>query len=276
MKVLWFNGNFGNQIFYCAYKDYLADVFPCDIIYAYIDEKCPPVKVEERTNLHLPKISFFIDILSFFVFKVAGVIFRRIPIKFLPGWYCGRGALNDKACFFDNSMQNKLFYENKPSNWLEIKEPAKLEDDYLKWKFTIANNPSVCIHIRRGDYVKPGSAYVDLLSTDYYLKALAYAKSILPNALYFFFSDDLEYVRTVFRGENIYYVDCNKGDRGYLDIVLMSLAKINIMANSTFSYWASYIAHENKTVIYPKRWFCDWTHREAPDIMLNRDNWIGF
>ena len=33
MKVIWFNGNFGNQIFYCAYKDYLQANYPKEKIY---------------------------------------------------------------------------------------------------------------------------------------------------------------------------------------------------------------------------------------------------
>ena len=41
-------------------------------------------------------------------------------------------------------------------------------------------------------------------------------------------------VKELFKGENIHYVDCNKGNEGYLDIKLMSLAKVNIIANSTF------------------------------------------
>lgn len=274
MKVIWFNGNFGNQIFYCAYKDYLEKKFPKEKVFAYIDKKCPPVKVEERTNLTMPKQSAWVDYASFLVFKVIGVLLRRMPLKMVPRWYCGKGELNDNATFNGHSIQVKSFYENTDSSWLQIKEPDALEDDYLKWKQLILESSSVCIHLRRGDYVKPGSAYVDLSSTDYYRKAMDYAKSILPDAKFFFFSDDLDYVKGVFQSDNVYYVDCNKGSNGYLDIKLMSLAKVNIMANSTFSYWASYIDNEHKTVIYPKQWFCEWTGRKSPDIMLEKKNWI--
>lgn len=274
MKVIWFNGNFGNQIFYCAYKDYLNNKYPHEKVFAYIDGKCPPVKVEERTNLQLPLSSSGVNIISFLVFKVVGALFRRMSVKYVPQWYCGKGILNDESTFIGHSMQEKSFYEDRASDWLQIKEPINPDDVYLKWKKRIQEGPSVCVHLRRGDYVAAGSAYVDLSSTDYYQKAMDYAKSILPDAQFFFFSDDLDYVRALFKGRNIHYVDCNKGSNGYLDIKLMSLAKVNIMANSTFSYWASYINHEHKTVIYPHQWFCDWTGRSAPDIMLKKDNWI--
>lgn len=273
MKVIWFNGNFGNQIFYCAYKDYLRSKYPQERVYSYIDPKCPPVKVEERTNLSLPENSFLINVISFFVFKVIGVLFRRIPLKCVPKWYCESGELKDFATFNGHYLQVKSYYENRPSNWLDIKEPESPDDDYVRWKNLISNNSSVCVHLRRGDYVKPGSAYADLSSTDYYQKAMEYAKSIMPDAKFFFFSDDLDYVKGLFKGDNIFYVDCNKDNNGYLDIKLMSLAKVNIIANSTFSYWAAYINHEKKKVIYPQVWFDVRTGRKAPDIML--DSWIG-
>lgn len=274
MKVIWFNGNFGNQIFYCAYKDYLKSKYPNEKIYAFVDPNCPPILVEERTNLKMPRQSIWVNILSFLVFKVIGVLLRRIPVKYVPKWYCGIGPIDSEATFFAHSLQRKGFYEKRSSDWLIIKEPDELDGEYQKWKKLIMDGQSVCVHLRRGDYVKPGSAYVDLSSTDYYRKAMDYAKSILPDAKFFFFSDDLDYVKGVFQSDNVYYVDCNKGSNGYLDIKLMSLAKVNIMANSTFSYWASYIDNEHKTVIYPKQWFCEWTGRKSPDIMLEKKNWI--
>ena len=274
MKVIWFNGNFGNQIFYCAYKDYLNQYYPNERVFSFIDPKCPPVKVNERTNLECPQNRLIITVLSFIVFKIIGVIFRRIPLRFVPKWYCDRGEINDDATFFGHSLQVRSFYEHKQSSWLEIKEPAIPAESYLKWKTMILEGPSVCVHLRRGDYVIDGSAYVDLSSTDYYQKAMEYAESVLPGATFFFFSDDLDYVKSRFKGDNIYYVDCNKGNDGYLDIKLMSLARINIIANSTFSYWAAYMNNENKIVVYPKKWFCGWTGRSAPRIMLDSSNWI--
>ena len=273
MKVIWFQGNFGNQIFYCAYKDYLTQRYPNENVYAYVDKNCPPLTIEERTNLTIPRKSVWVDIISLFVFKILGVLFRRMPQNLVPKWYCGNGVLNDKATFFAHSTQAKFFYEGRRSDWLVIKEPEMSTCDYLKWKHRIVNGKSVCVHLRRGDYIKTGSAYVDLSSISYYQKAMDYAKGKLPDAEFYFFSDDMDYVKTVFKGENIYYVDCNQGCYGYLDILLMSLAKINIIANSTFSYWAAYINNEQKTVIYPKEWFSGWTGRKAPDIML--DDWIA-
>lgn len=275
MKVIWFNGNFGNQIFYCAYKDYLQQKFPNEKIYAYIDAKCPPVKVEERTNLKIPKRSKCVNLVSFLVFKIIGVFLRRISVEYVPSWYCGKGKLDDNATFIGHSLQENYYYAEKDSNWLNIVVDGSYSTEYLNYECKIRSCDAICVHIRRGDYVKPGSLYEDLSATDYYDKAIEMAKSKCPKGKLFFFSDDLEYVRERFKNEKAYFVDCNKGSDGYLDMKLMSLAKICIMANSTFSYWAAYMGHENKLVIYPKKWFKEDSGRKAPDIMLKKDNWIG-
>lgn len=272
MKVIWFNGNLGNQIFYCKYKDYLKQAYPKHNVYAYIDSKCPKVNVDRFFNIELPKQHPLINVLSFFVFKVLGAILRRISRKFTPKWYCEEGELNDMATFFGHNLQTCSYYKHESSDWLQIKMPHTLSPEYTDWAAKITTENSVAIHLRRGDYVRPGSAYVDLSATNYYEKAMDKARELLPDCQFFFFSDDLDYVKSKFKGDNIHYVDCNRGENSYLDIKLMSMAKVNIMANSTFSYWGAYIGHEKKTVIYSDQWFCEKTGRSMPPIML--DNWI--
>ena len=53
-------------------------------------------------------------------------------------------------------------------------------------------------------------------------------------------------------------------------LILMSKANAIIMANSTFSWWASFLASENTTVITPTKWF-----KGAEDpIDLSPPHWI--
>ena len=47
-----------------------------------------------------------------------------------------------------------------------------------------------------------------------------------------------------------------EGQKDFIDMYLMSLCKDNITANSTFSWWGSYLnMNPNKRVITPKTWF---------------------
>lgn len=270
MKVIWFNGNLGNQVFYCKYADFLRRKFPQENVYFYSNSKCPKISVEQYFHLSLPQRTN--SIITIIVFEILGKLFRRIPLNFVPSWYCTRKWLNHEASYFEHYLQDKSFFENEDSSWLEVKQPIMFTSQYLQFENLICKTISVAIHIRRGDYITPGSDYEDLSSTDYYEQAIIKAKEIYPDAHFFFFSDDLEFVKNRFQGENYHYVDCNRGADSYLDIQLMSHAKVCIIANSTFSYWGAYMNHEKKVVMYPSLWFRNESGRKMPDIML--DSWI--
>ena len=270
MKVIWFNGNLGNQVFYCKYKEFLHNKYPNETIKYYSNSRSPKICVEQYFQLSLPDRidSFKVR----FVFEFLGKFFRRIPLKFVPKWYCTRKSLNYEASYFEHYLQDKSFFEKEDSSWLKAKKPDNFSEKYLRFENLICNTNPVAVHIRRGDYIKPGSDYEDLSATDYYEQAIKKATEVYLDSQFFFFSDDLEFVKNNFKGDNIYYVDCNRGTDSYLDILLMSQAKINIIANSTFSYWGAYMNHEKKKVMYSDLWFRNESGRQMPNIMLN--SWI--
>ena len=111
--------------------------------------------------------------------------------------------------------------------------------------------------------------YSNICTLAYYRKAIDKCKEILKSPHFFVFSDDIEWARDVFVGREYEFVSNNIGKNSFIDMFLMSNCKIQIIANSTFSYWAAYLSN-SLVKIYPAKWIHGI---EKPNIFP--DNWIG-
>ena len=124
----------------------------------------------------------------------------------------------------------------------------------------------VSIHVRRGDYTKC-SIFVDLSNTNYYEKAINYIKKCITNPIFLIFSDEpvwADKMLSNFIQNNRIIVDLNKGNNSYRDMQLMSLCDGNILANSSFSWWAGWLNNnKNKIVIVPKKFYTDKKREES-------------
>jgi hypothetical protein len=123
----------------------------------------------------------------------------------------------------------------------------------------ISSSNSVSIHLRRGDYL-PGTyndQVSDCLSLDYYKSAIDIINKTITDPVFFVFSDDINWVKKNLKIEQqIFYVDHNSSDKNYQDFRLMSLCKHNVIANSSFSWWAAWMnANPRKKILAPKKWF---------------------
>jgi hypothetical protein len=137
---------------------------------------------------------------------------------------------------------NKELIDIVKTKYAEIKQTLDATDDDM-----------VSIHIRRTDFIYL-QTFNYILQFDYYTDAL----KIVNRKKLVIFSDDIEWCRqnistTLFPYEAIYFVDTNNVE---IEFLLMSLFKHNIIANSTFSVWASFISqHKDKIIIAPKNWY---------------------
>ena len=89
-----------------------------------------------------------------------------------------------------------------------------------------------------------------------------------PDAVFYAFSDDPHWVESEFKSyySNITIVNCNADSDSYIDMRLMSLCKHNIIANSTFSWWAAWLnRNPEKIIIAPLNWFAD--KRDSSDLI---------
>lgn len=158
---------------------------------------------------------------------------------------------------------------------------VRYKDDIQKM-FGIGIPPTidkVSIHVRRGDYVD-NKFYVDLslpnyhhihvdlsqrqMSADlggaYFLPnyyELAMAK--FSNEKFLVFSDDINWCKQQYFLQGCEF---SEGLDEFGDLNLMAACKHNIIANSSFSWWAAYLnKNPNKIVIAPKAWYTDGVER---------------
>jgi hypothetical protein len=124
---------------------------------------------------------------------------------------------------------------------------------------------SVAIHVRRGDYIshKKTSQIMSHCSMDYYKQAISHIESAVRQPVFFIFSDDPDWVATNFTFlDRKTLVSHNKSENSYIDMQLMSCCQHQIIANSSFSWWAAWLnEYPEKKVIAPAQWFA---FQEAP------------
>lgn len=119
----------------------------------------------------------------------------------------------------------------------------------------IENNNSVCISIRRGDFLNNENKGIrDICNKTYFDRAINYIQNSLENPVMFFFSDDIEWAKGIYGHlPNAYFED---GTDTVADkMFLMSSCKHFIVSNSTFSWWAQYLSKNyEKIVVSPDKW----------------------
>lgn len=164
-------------------------------------------------------------------------------------------------------------YEDQIRKEFEITAPLKQQTfDMLN---VIGSVNSVSLHIRRGDYVtnSEANAVHGTCDLNYYHRAIDSINKKIEDAVFFIFSDDIDWAKQNLKTINkTYFVDFNDASTNYEDIKLMSNCKHNIIANSSFSWWGAWLnRNKGKIVIAPKKWFNTDAHN-SKDILP--ESWL--
>lgn len=165
-------------------------------------------------------------------------------------------------------MMKTYLYSNQ-----SLVDEAKAEYEKIKEHFNDENNTScvgdddmVSVHIRRTDYVFDSDFHHNLYF-DYYKNAL----NTVSKKYIVVFSDDIDWcmqniAKNVYSYDKIYFVNTNSVE---IDFLLMSMFKHNVIANSTFSLWASFIStclYDDKIIVAPKTWYASSGPKEWKEI----------
>lgn len=148
-------------------------------------------------------------------------------------------------------------------------------DKYANYKKNYNN--IISLHIRRGDSLLDNFAFNAEVSIENYYNNIL-LNHTNNNDLVLIFSDDIDWCKNIFIGDKFVFVDHRKLNEGHLyDFSLMSMCDINIMAVSTFSWWASWLNPLNhpKKIFKPKNWW-GYSLKHNDENVYRYDNWIEF
>jgi hypothetical protein len=248
-------GGLGNMMFQIAsaYSISLRDSknFICDTRNMSVIHK----PYSEYTNNIFRKIKFSNYIESLINFNESGFHYSDIPN--IDG--------NVKLIGY---FQSEKYFINHRNEILELFEIDEITKEFLIRKYKNVIDKNTCsIHVRRGDYVRSND-YHPIQPIDYYKTAI---KIIGEDNHYLIFSDDMSWCKENFDFiPNKIFVSDNLD---YQDLYLMSMCKNNIIANSTFSWWAAWLNINDKKVITPKKWFgVNYSNYNTDDLYCK--NWI--
>ena len=162
------------------------------------------------------------------------------------------------------------------TEYIRLFKPTKNVNSSWSMTDKEMNPKTVSIHFRMGDY-KDKQEFHPVLPLDYYTNALAKISSPC-HALVFCEKEDSELIRGYIeqfrkRFDQITFTKVDDDIPDWKQMILMSCCNVNIIANSTFSWWGAYLnTSKNKIVLYPDMWFGPSIHENVSDLFP--EDWI--
>jgi hypothetical protein len=174
--------------------------------------------------------------------KYANNIFRNIDLSLTEEEY-------NNAFILTGYFQSVNYFKEIEN---EIKEIFSPSSDFLNKIYQLypelSYDNTLSIHIRRGDYLTIPDI-LPIVDISYINKAI---DIIGKYSKVFIFSDDKAWAKENLNNENFIVVE-NLDD--YEELWMMSLCKNNIISNSTFSWWGSFLNKNlDKKIIAPSLW----------------------
>ena len=248
-------GGLGNQMFQIAnaYSQSIKNNVNCFF------------RSQSETNLQGNNVSEYLN-----------TIFRNVTFKENlsnyktyrePNW-----SYNEKNLIWDRPIEFYGYYQSS-KNFLgygnKIKELFSIDSETKKYLINkypqILVDNTLSIHIRRGDYEKFPMIH-PTISKQYIDQSISL---IGDYSHVFIFSDDKQWIKDNLNLTNSTVVN----EKDYIELWLMSLCKNNILSNSSFSWWGSFLnQNDDKKVIVPSIWFGPNGPNNYSDIF--EDSWI--
>jgi hypothetical protein len=167
------------------------------------------------------------------------------------------------SCYLDGNWQNEIYF--RPIESLIRKEfrfRLKLNDPTESFANVIRSTNSICLNVRRGDFVSNPVTHRHhgVCDVDYFTRAISLIVEKVSDPHFFIFSDDIQWCTTELKLNFPFTIFSNEfaGEKYEYKFFLMTLCKHFIIPNSTYGWWAAWLSeNKNKIVISPQKWLND-------------------
>lgn len=169
-----------------------------------------------------------------------------------------------------------------------LKMPLDSKNQSSK-RHILDSKTSISLHVRRGDYINLSDFFV-ILDSIYYNGALNAIKKRLQNIeskpVVFIFSDDILWCKNVLLQNldsnitqyfSFEFMENNDEGNAAFELELMKSCKHNIIANSTFSWWAAYLnTNPHKIIIAPNKFLHTPESKKSTSLQeyVLKSDWI--
>ena len=229
MHIVRFSEGLGNQLFQYAFYLKLKEIYPDDKVYA-------DVSFYETNNRHggyklgsLTEIDYIKPTKEMNCVTVYEKDYSSTEIK------------SGKNYYYDGCWFSPSYYPSDMTEMYKIFDTARLSGKNREYLDMMDGANSVSLHVRRGDFLY-SSIQCNIANRTYYQNAIDYFCKNLQDPTFFVFSNDMPWSKKEldFGGAATVFVEGNDpgGLGAFFDMLLMSRCRVNIMSNSSFSWFS--------------------------------------
>ena len=193
-----------------------------------------------------------------------------------PTEYCSITNLNSSGIFINGYLQSPKYFNGYEDEIKQLFAPSyevmrNINEKYLE---LLRNRDRIIVvHARRTDYCRNQDIinFHGPLTSEYYKEAVKRMYPSIRNPIFLLVSDDPHYWIDIvedipeLNSGNIYILN-NENEINTL--TLLQQFNYFIIANSTFSWWAAWLAKDAKRVIAPSKWFGPTGPQNYKDIYV--------
>lgn len=290
MNIIRMSGGLGNQMFqYALYLKLrsMGKEVKFDDINEYRGERVRPIMLAvfgvEYPRASWDEIVAFTDGSMEWKKRIRRRLFGRRAIMYEESGYYDPKILEFDSMYLRGAFQSERYFADikdevrSTYQFPELEEmhlPSKLYESTRESLEQIQNTESVGLHMYRGDSRNNEELYDGICTEQYYEGAVRYIQDRYPDAVFYIFSNEPKWVKgwviSLMKNQieegmsreeirnlqkRFILMEENSEQTGYLDMLLMSRCKHNIISNSSFSWWAAWLnEHPGKLVCAPSRW----------------------